>query len=376
MSPPSYRSGKDQNFYLYKPFLHTAARIDNLPNSSMNTQTGTFHEDHLQRKAQSLQLAYTRALNSHDGSAPLYLHQELDFLGHFEPDTKVSLAMVPGVMDQDPLAGVMLMTAQLNTQQTSTLVSAAEKGTMNAALLDQLFGSSNLPGNLANLIEATAKARFTSKMKTELRATLVSGKSRTVKLGNGIELKAVGLKGPNQFGKHGDVLIRVRQINAKQITLLEKNQFQSISKNMSAKALGPSAFKYDKVLSLSRQAADEMWELRRLTGSTWLGSARVGGVLTFGPTLINDVLNNYNHTAKPAQKFNYKQFAVDSAKNQTGNALGMAAGFGVAILLTGGMVAGAPLILLSMGVGFAVSIAYDRLGMDDFVEAKAKKLFQ
>jgi hypothetical protein len=54
----------------------------------------------------------------------------------------------------------------------------------------------------------------------------------------------------------------------------------------------------------------------------------------------------------------------------------MAAGFGVAILFTGGMVAGAPLILLSMGIGVAVSIGYDRLGFDDVVEAKAKKLFQ
>ena len=59
----------------------------------MNAQARTFHEDNLKRKAQSLQLAYTRALNSHDGSTPLYLHQEMDFLGHFEPDTQVSLAM-------------------------------------------------------------------------------------------------------------------------------------------------------------------------------------------------------------------------------------------------------------------------------------------
>ncbi|VWX37319.1 conserved hypothetical protein [Limnobacter sp. 130] len=341
----------------------------------MNAQARTFHEDHLKRKAQSLQLAYTRALNSHDGSAPLYLHQEMDFLGHFEPDVQVSLAMLPEVIQQDPVAGVMLMTAQLNTQQTNTLVSAAEKGTLSAALVAQLFGPNNLPGNLANIIEAAAKARFTAKMKTELRATLASGKSRTVKLGNGVELKAVGLKGPNQFSKHADVLIRVRQTNAKQITLLEKNQFQQISKNMSTKSIGPTAFKHDKVLSLSRQAADEMWELRRLTSSSWLGSARVGGVLTFGPTLINDILNNYNHNAKLDQKFNYKQFAVDTTKNQTGNAIGMATGFGVAILFTGSLVAGAPLILFSMGIGIAASIAYDRLGLDDFVEAKAKKLF-
>ena len=101
----------------------------------MNTQARTFHEDHLKRKAQSLQLAYTRALNSHDGSAPLYLHQEMDFLGHFEPDAQVSLAMVPEIMQQDPVAGVILMTSQLNTQQTNALVTAFEKGTVSAALL-------------------------------------------------------------------------------------------------------------------------------------------------------------------------------------------------------------------------------------------------
>lgn len=341
----------------------------------MNTQARTFHEDHLKRKAQSLQLAYTRALNGHDGSAPLYLHQEMDFLGHFEPDTQVSLAMVPKVMQQDPVAGVMLMTSQLNTQQTSALANAVEKGTVSAALLAQLFGPTNLPGNLANLIEAAAKARFTSKMKTELRATLASGKSRTVKLGNGVELKALGLKGPNQFGKHADVLIRVRQTNAKQITLLEKNQFQQISKNMSTKSLGPNAFKYDKVLSLSRQASDEMWELRRLTGAPWLSSIKVGGALGLAPTLISDLINNYNHNARLDQKFNYKQFAVDSATNQTGNLISVAGGataMALAIFIAPAAVAGAPLVLLGLFGSVVAGVAYNLSRTDKQVNKAAK----
>jgi len=341
----------------------------------MNTQARTFHEDHLKRKAQSLQLAYTRALNSHDGSAPLYLHQEMDFLGHFEPDAQVSLAMVPEVMQQDPVAGVMLMTAQLNTQQTSTLVSAFEKGTLSAALLGQLFGATNLPGNLANLIEVTAKARFTSKMKTELRATLASGKSRTVKLGNGVELKAVGLKGPNQFGKHADVLIRVRQTNAKQITLLQKNQFEKISKNMSTKSLGPNAFKYDKVLSLSRQLSDEMWELRRLTGAPWLSSIKVGGALGLAPTLISDIMNNYNHHATLGQRFNWQQFGVDTATNQTGNLLAMGGGAMVATLAIAGGLAGAPLVIVALGAGLLIGVLYQTTDADDWVKNKAKILF-
>ena len=341
----------------------------------MNAQARTFHEDHLQRKAQSLQLAYTRALNSHDGSAPLYLHQEMDFLGHFEPDTQVSLAMVPEVMQQDPVAGVLLMTAQLNTQQTSTLVSAAEKGTLNSALLGQLFTPNNLPGNLANLIEAAAKARFTAKMKGELKTILASGKARTVKLGNGVELKAVGLKGPNQFGKHADVLIRVRQTNAKQITLLEKNQFQQISKNMRTKSLGPNAFKYDKVLSLSRQASDEMWELRRLTGAPWLSSVKVGGVLGLAPTLISDIMNNYNHHATLGQRFNWQQFGVDTATNQTGNLLAMAGGAMVATLAIAGGLAGAPLVMVALGAGLLIGALYQATDADDWVKNKAKILF-
>lgn len=341
----------------------------------MNTQARTFNEDHLKRKAQSLQLAYTRALSSHDGSAPLYLHQEMDFLGHFEPDAQVSLAMVPEVMQQDPVAGVMLMTSQLNTQQTSALVTAFEKGTVSAALLAQLFGVTNLPGNLANLIEAAAKARFTSKMKTELRATLASGKPRTVKLGNGVELKAVGLKGPNQFGKHADVLIRVRQTNAKQITLLEKNQFQQISKNMSTKSLGPNAFKYDKVLSLSRQASDEMWELRRLIGAPWLSSIKVGGVLGLAPTLISDIMNNYNHHATLGQRFNWQQFGVDTATNQTGNLLAMGGGAIVATLAIAGGLAGAPLVIVALGAGLLIGALYQATAADDWVKNKAKILF-
>lgn len=340
----------------------------------MNTQARKFHEDHLKRKAQSLQLAYTRALNSHDGSAPLYLHQEMDFLGHFEPDAQVSLAMVPDVMQQDPVAGVLMMTAQLDGKQTSALVKAAETGTLNAALLGQLFGPTNLPGNLANLIEAAAKAHFTSKMKSELKTMLASGKARTVKLGNGVELKAVGFKGPNQFGKHADVLLRIRQTSAKQITLVEKNQFSKISKTLSAKSLGRDAFKYDKVLSLSRQASDELWELRRLTGSPWLGSVKVGGVLGLAPTLIGDIMNNYNHNATLGQRFNGKQFGVDTATNQTGNLLAMGGGAVVATLGVAIGLAGAPLVIVALGSGLLIGAVYQTTDVDDWVKNKSKAL--
>ncbi|MCZ8016577.1 MAG: hypothetical protein O9274_12815 [Limnobacter sp.] len=303
----------------------------------------------------------------------------MDFLGHFEPDAQVSLAMVPEVMQQDPVAGVLLMTAQLDGKQTSALVKAAETGTLNAALLGQLFGPTNLPGNLANLIEAAAKSRFTAKMKGELKTMLASGKAHTVKLGNGVELKAVGFKGPNQFGKHADVLIRIRQTNAKQITLVEKNQFSKISKNLSAKSLGRDAFKFEKVLTLSRQMSDEMWELRRLTGSPWLSTIKVNAALTVLPTLVNDVTNNFNHHAKLDQKFNFKQFGMDSLVNQSSNLVATAGGVATAkiaaIFLPAALVAGAPLIVIGAIGTVVIGTAFTFYGGDKAISNKVKTLF-
>ncbi|MFN4329047.1 MAG: hypothetical protein ACK4FF_09230 [Limnobacter sp.] len=342
----------------------------------MNNQARTFNEDHLQRKAQALQLAYTRALNSHDGTTPLYLHQEMDFLGHFEPDTRVSLCMVPQVLSQDPIAGLLLMTSQLEPAQANVLVKAAETGALTSALLNQLFGPGNLLGNIANVIEATVKARFTAQMKAELLKVLASGQSRLVKLGNGVELKVVGYKGVNQLGKHADALLRIRQPNAKVITLMEKAQFEAVSKNMHVKSLGADAFNTNKVLSLSRQASDDLWQLRRLTGSPWLSSAKVGGALAFGPTLINDIVNNYNHHARLDQRFNFRQFAVDSVKNQTGNLLGAGASAVTVAVLTGTTIAGAPVVLLSLAIGIAVCWTYDTQGIGSLVEQKANALFK
>jgi len=236
-----------------------------------------------------------------------------------------------------------------------------------------------LPGNLANLIEAAAKARFTAKMKGELKAMLASGKARTVKLGNGVELKAVGFKGPNQFGKHADVLIRIRQMNAKQITLIGKNQFSKISKNLSAKSLGRDAFKYDKVLSISRQASDELWELRRLTGSPWLSTIKVNAALTVLPTLVNDVTNNFNHHAKLDQKFNFKQFGMDSLVNQSSNLVAAAGGVATAkiaaIFLPAALVAGAPLIVIGAIGTVVIGTAFTFYGGDKAISNKMKTLF-
>lgn len=92
-------------------------------------------------------------------------------------------------------------------------------------------------------------------------------------------------------------------------------------------------------------------------------------------------MNNYNHHAKLEQKFNYKQFAVDSAKNQTGNVAGVVGGLATAkltVLILGAVgvtVAGAPLVLIGLGAGVLIAVGYSISSAPSNIEQKAKTLF-
>ncbi|HEX4880236.1 MAG TPA: hypothetical protein VFV39_10360, partial [Limnobacter sp.] len=112
-------------------------------------------------------------------------------------------------------------------------------------------------------------------------------------------------------------------------------------------------------------------------GSPWLGSVKVGGVLAFAPTLGQDIWNNYNHHATLDQKFNFKQFAVDSAKNQTGNLASVAGGYltiKIATLLTPGLVAGAPLVFIGLAGAVALGVVYNHFKLDQKVASHTKSL--
>ncbi len=75
------------------------------------------------------------------------------------------------------------------------------------------------------------------------------------------------------------------------------------------------------------------------------------------------------------QKFNYKQFAVDSTTNQTGNLISIAGGataMALAIFIAPAAVAGAPLILLGLFGSVVAGVAYSLSGADKQVNKAAK----
>ena len=97
----------------------------------------------------------------------------------------------------------------------------------------------------------------------------------------------------------------------------------------------------------------------------WTQGRVGGGVLAFAPSAALDL---YNATQVDLQSrefnFNGRQFLVDSARSQSGNAVGFAGGL-LAVAIFGGVVAGAPLVLVGLAAGVLVQVVWNWSGRAD-----------
>ena len=92
-------------------------------------------------------------------------------------------------------------------------------------------------------------------------------------------------------------------------------------------------------------------------------SFRGGGVLAFGPTLALDLYYNTSRDANGLH-FDANKFGRDQLKNQSGNAVGFAAGVIVGIFFG----ASAPVIIAGFIAGFALQMVWNAYGMPDKME--------
>jgi hypothetical protein len=109
----------------------------------------------------------------------------------------------------------------------------------------------------------------------------------------------------------------------------------------------------------------------------WTGGRVGGGVLAFAPSLALDAWSAIEtDLATGERSFNGRRFLTDSARSQSGNALGFGAGLavsGVAVVVGGAAAAAsAPVVLLALGVGLLVQVAWNASGMADATAGAAE----
>ena len=97
----------------------------------------------------------------------------------------------------------------------------------------------------------------------------------------------------------------------------------------------------------------------------WTQGRVGGGVLAFAPSAALDLYNATEVDLRTREfSFNGRQFLVDSARSQSGNAVGFAGGL-VAVALVGGFAAGAPLVVIGLVGGVFVQVVWNWFGAAD-----------
>jgi hypothetical protein len=135
----------------------------------------------------------------------------------------------------------------------------------------------------------------------------------------------------------------------------------------SARALGTSALEAQR---LGKFAAGQHWS----KAATYMNGGWGGAALTFVPSAAIDLYGSIEPDLSGELGVNWRKFGAASAKSQTGNfvgwGLGVVAG-GIAVVGFG--MAGAPVILVSLGVGVFAQIIWGATGMSDLAGSEAKR---
>lgn len=105
----------------------------------------------------------------------------------------------------------------------------------------------------------------------------------------------------------------------------------------------------------------------------WTQGRVGGGVLAFAPSAALDIYNATEVDLHAREfSFNGRQFLVDSARSQSGNLAGFAGG-AMAVVVAGGALAGAPLLLFGLGVGIIVQVVWNWSGRADAAAAAMER---
>lgn len=237
------------------------------------------------------------------------------------------------------------------------------------------------PGNIiGNGLAATQTAAYigmqgqTAARLNAASAQVASGAARTVRINEFMDLyNANQGKGPPRLR------LRIRNLPVTVAAPVPGAAWRTNGKGTthSTKWASPTGA---QTKGASVMAAETRWN----RGMGWSG-AKVGtGLITFAPTAALDAWSSIEFDVDASGKrhirsFDTNKFLVTSARNQSGNAVGLAASViavpsAVVIAATVGLtVAGAPLVIIGLLAGVAMQVVWNNYGGADFAEQQARK---
>jgi hypothetical protein len=268
------------------------------------------------------------------------------------PYWRVSHETLNGDFDLDgPLAGEL----------ASRVVSShPEAGWLRQYLDGKLFDpSANLyenigdvtigPGNILDNANAVRQAYEAAKSQSKINsaaARIAAGKAQSVKINSHMTLYNA-----NNSGK-GPPRLRVK---------ITGQPVKVISPKFSTNDIKTRPFRG----GFSARAGDvkSLVDLESMSSKMRFFNGKIGGgVLTFAPTAAFDLYDSVGRDAYGNLHWDSRQFVNAELRNQSGNAVGWAAGALATIALGAAGVAGAPLIVCVLIVGIAAQFVWNAYG--------------
>jgi hypothetical protein len=286
------------------------------------------------------------------------------FSGEFELDVPVAIALVERLAVSQPNEAALILAASLPAFKLPTSENLAD------ATLDTLVGKGNILGNLSASVEAALRIGWKSQAKTGFKALVSGAQSSVIRLGPHVSIE------PHKIGK-GGVLRKGARLNVR-IHNLPISVMHSLPSPMIPKSGGQfGAMRVGaRDLKLMDRAGVSIADARIKAGrllrftSTKVG----GGVLAFGPSAAFDFYDSASWQDN-SLAVDWGDFAVRSAKSQSGNLAGFVTGLGVgaaALAIAPVALAGAPVVLVILGAGLIAQIAWNSTGGDEWAAGRAR----
>lgn len=275
----------------------------------------------------------------------------------FGLDIPVLAALLPQLAQTDADGTALLLAATFPPAQ-SLPPAAADRwfDKMLNSLQDALVSGGNISGNLSASVEAGLRAAWRRQAAAGFKP-LLSGELPSIRISPHITITAWKIGKGGELRKGAKLVVHVKGLPTTVLQALE--QPFVVKPNGAAAAIRIGARDMQRIEQAATSIAGA-----RVQSMAFLRYAAYGkgSVLAFGPSAAIDLHDSF---ATPSGSGFATDFAVRSAKSQSGNLLGFGAGLAAGAAVAAIGISGAPVILIGLGVGIVVQAAWGYFGGDE-----------
>ena len=286
-------------------------------------------------------------------------YQSLD--GEFDLDEALAQKLVRSALPNAPTGG-------LGYWMKHYLLDGPEaRAGIDEQLMSAGVGSGNLLGNANSLrmADSAAVGRSASKAIHAGTQRILSGAASSIKIN-----EYMTLYNANKSGKGlPRPRLRITGLRVQVVSPAFGEDALRVARNGSMTA------------SMRKLAMEQTQKVGSLAaGAHWTGKPVIfngkigGGALTFLPSAGIDLYHSINRDMAGNVRWDHHRFLIDSAKSQSGNAVGFGVGLGVELALVGLVgFAAAPAIIVGLIAGIAVQAVWNYSSLSDAAGSMAEQ---